>query len=131
MTLAFLILGFLVGNVTGLSASPIATALVPALFALAGGSVLAFLKDLSVDDRKVAGRAIIGFSAGCLAGIYLAIFITSRQLLGPTSLPDQRKNYLRSSEQSAINQIDQRVRRGDITADEGYRQLRATLDKPQ
>ena len=127
MTLAFLVLGFLVGNVTGLSASPVATALVPALFALAGGSVLAFLKDLSAEDRKLAGRAIIGFSVGCLSGIYLAIVVTSRQVLGPTSLPEEHGTYLRSSEQSAIDEVDQRVRRGDISADQGYKELHDIL----
>jgi hypothetical protein len=42
LPLAFAALGFLVGNLTGLSASPIAAALVPALFTLVGGSFIAF-----------------------------------------------------------------------------------------
>lgn len=131
MTLAFFALGFLVGNVTGLSASPIATALVPALFALAGGSVLAFLKGLSAEDRQLAGRAIIGFSVGCLAGLYLAIIVTSKQLLGPGGPAGEREPYLRSSEQSAATRIDQRVRQGDISREEGYNQLLSEIKKNQ
>lgn len=82
MGFAFLALGFLVGNVTGLSASPIAMALIPAIFTLAGGSVLAFLSNVAEPERKIAAKAILAFSLGCLSGVYFGIVVTTHQLLG-------------------------------------------------
>jgi hypothetical protein len=180
MGVAFLMLGFLVGNITGLSGSPIALALVPAIFALAGGSVLAFLTSISEGDRKVASRAILLFSAGCLGGIYLGIIVTTHQLLGhavPTQTqaateqsvqaphsPESRQeqpnkaheassaapapeladrhlvnvthidrtqprvaepqtNYLRSELGSAADAVDQQVRNGTLSSEQGYQRL--------
>jgi hypothetical protein len=141
MTAAFLALGFLIGNLTALSGSPIVTALVPAIFALAGGSVLAFLSKLSEVDRPIASRAILAFSLACLAGTYLGIIVTSHQLLGQppsppvssTITPSQKadmtgpKYYLRDTDISDVDSIDQRVRSGTLNKQDAYDRLRSIV----
>jgi hypothetical protein len=144
MTAAFLALGFLVGNLTALSASPIVTALVPAIFAMVGGSILAFLSKLSEVDRPIAARAIMAFSLACLAGTYLGIIVTSHQLLGPSPSPAAASGvkssektaatgpqyYLRQTDTSEIDSIDQRVRAGTLNKQDAYDRLRNILKSP-
>ena len=82
---AFAALGLLVGNLTGLSASPIAKALIPALFTLIGGSFVAFISKVQPKDRSVAASAILSFSVACLMGTYIGIALNAHELLGPRS----------------------------------------------
>ena len=70
LPLAFAALGFLVGNLTGLSASPIAAALVPALFTLVGGSFIAFFPKTPEHDRRLAAQLILVFFS-CMFGRHL------------------------------------------------------------
>jgi hypothetical protein len=142
MTLAFLALGFLVGNLTALSASPVAAAVVPALFTLAGGSVLAFLSNVPQQDRPVAANAILSFSLACLVGTYLGIVVNSHQLLGPVppppppppavagkQQPQSGGHYLRDTDIAEVDAIDQRVRGGSITYEDAYARLLVILRK--
>jgi demethoxyubiquinone hydroxylase (CLK1/Coq7/Cat5 family) len=127
LSIAFAALGFLVGNLTGLSASPIANALVPALFALVGGSFIAFLSSVPEKDRGVAAWAIMSFSVSCLAGAYLGILVNANQVLGP----HVSEGYLRhlSRNVSEIDVIDQRKRAGELNAEQAYEELRSLVRK--
>src|SRR6516162_4249333 len=117
MPIAFFALGFLIGNLTALSASPIAAILVPSLFTFMGGSVLAFFSKIHDKDRPVVWKSILSFSLACLAGIYIGIELNSRQLLGPIPFSAAKSSseaarsylYLREADPSAIDAIDQRV----------------------
>jgi demethoxyubiquinone hydroxylase (CLK1/Coq7/Cat5 family) len=120
LAIAFAALGFLVGNLTGLSASPIANALVPALFALVGGSFIAFLSSVPEKDRGVAASAILSFSLSCLAGAYLGVLVNANQLLGPHI----SESYLRKVSSAQIDVIEQRKKAGELDAEEAYQQLR-------
>lgn len=83
--IAFLSLGFVVGNVVGMSASPIANTLVGLLFAFAGGSAVAFLRKLDETSRLQACQMITAASIGCLAGLYAGILVCEHRLLSPRS----------------------------------------------
>ena len=94
MPYAFLMLGFLIGNLTGLSASPITSVLIPTLFAFLGGSILVFLEKIAPADRRVASWSIGTFSFGCLVGTYLGIAVSAHNWLGLNS----STKYLREPE---------------------------------
>ena len=50
----FLTMGLFVGNLTGLSATSVVSQMIGIFFALAGGSIIALLKKLEKEERKVA-----------------------------------------------------------------------------
>ncbi len=149
--LAFVCLGFLIGNLVGLSAESTLSVLVPLLFAFAGGSAIAFLHKLSTpSEQRTAGIAVIGLSLSCLLGVYVGIVVSEYQLLSPTenvveSLPQtgQETNlgsddsspqpssrasiadrkYLRTVDISLVNQIDHRLKAGEFTTARAYEEL--------
>jgi hypothetical protein len=126
---AFAALGFLIGNLTGLSASPIAQILVPALFALIGGSFIAFLSTVPHDDRRVAAGAIMGFSLACLVGTYVGILVNVSQVLGSQSANLESYSYLRTDSMGQVEAIDARKRNGEINVEKAYDELITLLRK--
>jgi hypothetical protein len=121
LPVAFVALGLLVGSLTGLSASPIATVVVPASFALFGGSLLALLSKVSREDREVVARCIIAFSAVCWIATLSSIWVTTHQLLGPPR--SGADLYLRGATLNQVTVIDQQYRSHILTADDAYKQL--------
>lgn len=111
--IAFVSLGFLVGNIAGMSASPVAATVIASVFTLAGGSALALFQKLQEADIKRASQSIAAFSVSCLFGLYVGILVTEYQLLSPTNQQSETqsatadtrwdKKYVRTSE---INNID-------------------------
>jgi len=83
IVLGFLSLGFLVGNIVGMTAQSVVTSLLGLLFAFAGGSVLSIMHKLDVADRNAAGQAVMALSLSCLLGIYSGIFVSEHRLLSP------------------------------------------------
>jgi len=65
MILGFGALGFLVGNLAGISSAQIVKTLLGMLFAFGGGSIIAFLKGINAHDRKVAGASVFAFCIAC------------------------------------------------------------------
>jgi hypothetical protein len=124
---AFAALGLLVGNLTGLSASPIAKALIPALFTLIGGSFVAFISKVQPKDRSVAASAILSFSISCLIGTYIGIALNGHELLGPR--PADLNTYLRDVPMGPVDSIDQRKRNGQLNAEQAYEELRKLVEK--
>src|SRR5437764_10448594 len=104
MEWAFLALGFLVGNLTGLSDSPIATLVVPTLFTFLGRSILVFFAKVPQSDRPVISRSLAFFCLACLVGTYLGIMINTHGWLGPKSgiSSSSGGRYLRANELSEI-----------------------------
>jgi len=82
MWISYAILGFLVGNITGLSASPIASVLIPSLFTLGGGSLIGLFSKLDKSHRDLTARCLAAFGLACLAGLYGGILINSHHVLG-------------------------------------------------
>ena len=153
--LAFFSLGLLVGHLAGFSATSVVTQLIGLFFALAGGSVIAFLRKLSAEDRKVASQALFAVTLGCLVGLYVSIVMVQWQLLSPSggqlvgnSAPASgeatgpsaergaprggRYFYLRARSSVAgiiacSNDIDEQRRSGGLTLEEAYERTCALI----
>jgi len=127
--LAFLMLGFLAGQLVALSAASLAESLLGLLFAFGGGSAIALLKKLDGADRILACKGIFLLSAGCLAGIYGGIYVSQHQLLTPdravaaARIKSGAVTYLRENLTSAALAVDQRKANGDLTAAQAVEEL--------
>jgi hypothetical protein len=124
---AFACLGFLIGNLVGLSATSALAVIIPLLFTFGGGSAIAFLPKLDTASRKLAATAVIALSLSCLIGVYFGIFVSEHQFLSASSTSRQiaiaERKYLRSTSLSEVDVIDQKLRTRELTAEEAYRQL--------
>ncbi len=135
---AFLMLGFLVGNLVGLTAESVVSVLIPLLFAFGGGSAIGFFHKLDSASRQVASKAIFAFSVACLIGIYIGILVSEHQLLTPKSRQEARADasisdskYLRSYVISKADQIDQLKATGALTPEEAYEALYSLVSEKE
>ncbi len=130
---AFASLGFLVGLLTGMTASAVVGSLLGLIFAFVGGSVIALLSKVDERQQLLAYKAIFALSTGAIVGLLGGILLSEWQLLGPrraagdgdTSI--MARKYLRENVIPEANRIDQQKRQGLITADDAYEQLRHLL----
>jgi len=135
LSLAFLVLGFLTGQLVSLSATSLAQSLLGLLFAFGGGSAVALLKNLEIPDRTTACKAILFLSVGCLAGIYAGIYVTQHQTLTPnrTVAAERIKSgavgYLRENVSAAALAIDQLKANGDLTPAQATQELADITDR--
>lgn len=126
---AYLSLGLLVGALTGITSSPIAAALMAAVFTFVGASAAAFV-DRKPEERSLVHAAIGSFSLACLVGLLGGIVIKDNSLLSFSARGSERGYlYLKSDEVDAMNLIHQKYVNGDLKADEAYRQLRVEIEK--
>jgi hypothetical protein len=127
MVLGFGALGFLIGNIVGLSATSVVTQLISFLFALVGGSLLAFLHKLNEKDRRLAGAALLSLSLAAVAGMYLGVLVTEYRLLSPTqnikAAVEGRSFYVRSAAMDAATAIDFKKGSGQLSAEEAYSRI--------
>lgn len=139
LVLGFAGLGLLIGNLVGLTSESIVTPVVGLVFTFVGGSVLAVLHKLTVDDRRIAGRAILAFSVCCLIGVYVGITVAEYQVLTPANqrrafnkqpssdaalrAENQSNKYLRSDQINQANSIDAQKQQGVITLEQAYERM--------
>lgn len=128
-SLAFIALGFLIGNLVGMTSASVVSALIPLLFAFGGGSAVAFLQKLDNLAQRRASIAIVCLSIACLGGTYAGIVVTEYQLLSPQTnkqIPDKRseRTYLRSTTTSLVNAIEAQRTKGNLTTEQAYDQLK-------
>jgi hypothetical protein len=144
LVLAFSALGLLIGNLVGLSTTPIVASLLGLLFAFAGGSVIAFLHKLTPPDRTAAGQALLALSVGSLIGLYAGIAVSEYRLLSPAHrrvaappnagtgttraerAPDAlfgSSGYVRNEIARKADEIDARYQNGELTAEAAFREL--------
>jgi hypothetical protein len=143
LILAFVALGFLIGNLIGFSASSSVPAFLGLLFALLGGSLVALLKGLDDANRRVAGQAVLALSLACLSGVYCSVAVNERQLLTPKELrfhaaalgsssapatssqpPNPpRGKYLAAGIASQARMIDWQRRTGKLSLADAYNEL--------
>ena len=137
IVLAFVCLGFLIGNLVGLSAESTLAVLIPLLFTFAGGSAVAFLPKLDVESRRLAAAAVIALSLSCMAGVYSGIFVSEHQLLSPSSTRASSSStrsiaenkYLKSINMRDVDAIHQQFRTNRLTAEQAYNQLHELVSK--
>lgn len=135
IVLAFGSLGFLIGNLVGLSAESTVSVLIPLLFTFGGGSAVALLPKLGQADRLIAATAVVSLSVFCLLGVYAGIVVSERQLLSSAPARDRRavtaparasieeRKYLRQVSFDSVALIDQRYKDRLLTATQAYEQL--------
>jgi hypothetical protein len=125
-------LGLLVGVLTGLSNSPIASSLLAGLFAFAGGGLGFLIEKLNKSEAaELGGSALTAFSLLCLAGILGGLTIRLNDLLtlrhptpspsplatevrpdaGATAAPQPRPTvYLQDEQVDVLESLDQQCR---------------------
>jgi hypothetical protein len=130
--LAFACLGFLIGNLVGLSSENTVAIIIPLLFTFGGGSAIAFLHKLDVGSRRMAATSVIALSLSCLLGVYSGIIVCEHQLLTPkanrTSILAERptvdsRKLVKDLNVSAVQAINIKYRTGDLSAEDAYNQL--------
>jgi predicted PurR-regulated permease PerM len=139
VALGYLCLGLLVGILSGLSSSPIAGALLAALFTFAGGTAAHMLERKPAERRMIA-TIVASFACTCLAGVITGIVVKENRLLTFESRReelrelelqgkslDEISSYLKTSPLEAIRTIDVKFAAGDYSAEQAYRELRAEL----
>lgn len=132
---AFAVLGILIGTLLAFSAQSLAQAVVAALFAFFGGSVvpLVSLKDRS--SLSAIAVATFGLSAGALFGVYSGIYVNEHRLLSPignSTIPvaaEGAQKYLRENLLKAANDIDVKRRTNVLTLEEAYNELAKVCTK--
>ena len=127
-----LVLGLLIGNLVGMTAQSVVTALLGLLFAFVGGSLIALMGKLASSDRQLAGKCILSLSLGCLLGTYTGIFVSENQLLSNSDTPSSRhaiaeKKYLRSEVLDHAQAVQSRYAQGAISTEEAYKALLSIL----
>jgi len=149
ITLGFLALGFLIGNLVGMTATSVVTSLLGLLFAFAGGSVITVMHRLNAVDRNVAGKALAALSLACVVGIYSGVYVCEHRLLSPPPKPgvsnttDHAASPVANSENaspaankyvmaeivSETQAIDQQLAARQIKPEEAYRRLREVVER--
>lgn len=134
--LAFAALGFLIGNLVGMTAESVVGAILPLLFAFGGGSAIGFFHKLGAKSRHAASAAILAISVACLIGVYVGIAVSEHQWLTPHDRKQVRSTasiaeskYLRSYLASEADQIDQLKSSGAMTAEQAYQALYKILGR--
>jgi len=127
---AFAALGFLIGNLVGLTSESVVSALMPLLFAFGGGTAVGFMPKLDPTAQRAASIAITALSLSCLLGTYVGIAVTEHQVLTPEPRRQARATasvadlkYVRSFIVTQADQIDQRRANGELTAQQAYEAL--------
>ncbi len=127
--LAFIALGYLIGNLVGLTAESVTGGVLGLLFAFGSGSAIAFIRKLDPTERVLASKAILALSLSCLLGVYTGIFVTEYQLLTPDKqvaskrVSVSERKYLRESIVSSAHSIDQRYANKQIELEEAYNEM--------
>ena len=136
--LAFTALGFLIGNLVGLTAESVISAILPLLFAFGGGSAIGFFHKIDQESRQWASTAILAISLSCLVGVYSGIAVSEHQLLTPAERKYVRaeasiaeSKYLRSYLASEADQIDQLKSTGALSPEEAYQALYKLLRREE
>jgi hypothetical protein len=129
LIIAFTTLGFLIGNLIGLSAESTLVTVLPLLFAFGGGAAIAFLHKLKQGERRNASVAITALSLSCLIGVYTGIYITEHQIISTSEVKQARlssiesRKYLRSININSVEQIDSKLKTGELSIKQAYEAL--------
>ena len=73
--LGLIVFGLLVGGLTGMSQSPVVSAVLPLLFTFAGGSVVTLSMGRPPGDLELLGKQLVVFGIGTALGVFLGILL--------------------------------------------------------
>jgi ABC-type enterochelin transport system permease subunit len=132
--LAFGCLGLLVGTLLAFSAQSLVQAVVAAIFAFFGGSVLAVIGNKTRAEQQAVALGTLGISLGALVGVYSGIYVNEHELLSPPGQKTSKassaatqeqivRKYLRESVLPPAAEIDQKRRNRVLTNEQAYEQL--------
>ena len=127
--IAFTSLGFLIGNLVGLTSESTIVSLIGLLFVFAGSSAISFMHKLSEHEKINASKAIMSLSISCLVGVYASAVISDNQLLTfEENMSNKRdtiasRKYIRENIISEVNQIDKMKADNEISVDKAYEKL--------
>ena len=132
--MAFGCLGLLVGTLLAFSSQSVVQAVVAALFAFFGGSILAVLGNKTRAEQQAVALGTLVLSVGALVGVYSGILVNEHQLLTPANLRVAKatvvgvaastpKKYIRAISLQMVTEIDQKLRTGFLTPEQAYDQL--------
>jgi predicted PurR-regulated permease PerM len=121
---AFISLGLLIGNIVGMTESVISNTLIGLLFAFGGTTAIGFLRKVRPSERKIAACCIISLSFSCLVGLYMGIYVSRHQLLGPSANKEgQSLTYLRKSDIEKIDFINIKKKENLLSCEDAYEEL--------
>jgi len=132
--LGFACFGMLIGIITGLTSSPIASAIITALFGFAGGTLLLNFDSKTASQQIKIGVVLLAFSLFCTFGILAGIYTKVNRLLTQKSVQVEKSNinvadttttkdntiYLRSK---TADFIEIQLRRHEISKDSAIQAL--------
>ena len=77
LCLGHFLLGLIAGGLTGMSETPIAGTLLPAVISFGGGTVLALsvADGASADDLNLLGGQMTAFAVGTILGLFIGILL--------------------------------------------------------
>lgn len=136
LSCALFFMGLLVGTLVALSAEALVQALIAALFALFGGSLLALLKNVSAIDQLKTSAGVLAISIGTLVGLYSGLYINQHQVLTPTALRASRptdvvNTYLRANVIPEATAIETQYQNKELTAEQAYGRLHELIIEQQ
>lgn len=139
---AFACNGFLIGIIVAFSSDQLSRILIPILAAAFGGSVAAFGKNLTAQQRREAYGGLLGLSLFCTFGVVIGIVAVQFRWLTPTSpalaapidnMPGtsqtNSEHYLKGHAPPGVNAIIMQNRQGIITKIEAYDRIVEELEK--
>ncbi len=125
----FTSLGYLIGNLVGLTAASVTGTLIGLLFAFSGGSAIAFMHKIDANARIQASKAILALTLACLVGVYTRIYVSDNQLLTRDAkkvgkrISIEANKYNRNKFLSKANAVDQRRANNHLSWKEAYEEL--------
>jgi hypothetical protein len=127
--LAFSFTGLLIGVMVAFSEDHLSKIVVPLLFAVFGGSITAFGKNLADSPRREAYAGLLALSLFCTIGIIIGVVAVEYRWLSPVapvngpSASAPRDRYLRAQTNDAIHAIEVQVRQGQMSKQDAYDKL--------
>jgi hypothetical protein len=129
VTAGFSLFGLLVGYICGLTSSPVANAIILALFSFLGGKLFQDINNNDSKKTKISGVILAAFSLLFFIGLNLGIIVKVNEFLtfktpsisqkvktSDTTSVTTKVDYLRNTE--VLNDLEAKFRRNELTSKE-------------
>jgi len=107
VSVSYFTLGFVIGNLAGITEATITIPIISGLFAFIGGSAIAMLQKIKFRDRVTASLMVLTICLGLLSGLYLGLWtrgVFTAQTTKPTTheVPKPKAEFIRKSHQEEL-----------------------------